>query len=248
MAKISIGGTGTVDDKNKQTTTTTTTTTTGNGIKPNLPTLPAGNKDSVMTNTDGGGAAVPKTETPVTPATGGGTGTKAETPTTTVTVGSGSYTPLASTKTEETVTETGPAASEKAETALADLRNQYSERLRGQYDYAADKMKAERDEALRENWILQQQAEAALPEQMAARGITGGATETSLANLIAKYQGNRNDIRGNYMTEMGDLAQSHNEKQAEAERSYNEQWLDYLMYLAKLEEEHKKNLELAKIK
>ena len=247
MAKITIGGTGTVDDKNKQ--PTTTTTTTGNGIKPNLPTLPAGNKDSVMTNTDGGGAAVPKTETPAAPATGGGTGTKTETPTTTVTFGTGSYRPATTTTTTQQAQQNTVNQAEKnAETALADLKNQYSERLRSQYDYAADKMKAERDEALRENWVLQQQAEAALPEQMAARGVTGGATETSLANLIAKYQGNRNDIRGNYMNEMGDLAQSHNEKQAEVDRSYNEQWIDYLMYLAKLEEEHKKNMELAAAK
>ena len=77
-------------------------------------------------------------------------------------------------------------------------------------------MRAERDEALRENYILQQQAEAALPEQMAARGINGGAAETTLADLRARYQGNRNDIRGDYMSEMGTLNQEQIMQQAEA--------------------------------
>ena len=141
-------------------------------------------------------------------------------------------------------TPAGPSAQQQAETAHADLRNQYASQIRNQSDYAADKMKAERDEALRENWILQQQAEAALPEQMAARGVNGGATETTLANLRAQYQGNRNDIRGGYMEEMGDLAQSHNQQQAEGNRSYNERWLDYLMDLAKMDEQYKRDLAL----
>lgn len=126
----------------------------------------------------------------------------------------------------------------QAETSIADLRNKYSQQLRSQYEYAADKMKAERDEALRENWILEQQAEAALPEQMAARGITGGAAETTLAQLKARYQGNRNDIRGDYMEELGDLSMEQNAQQAEAEKSYNDRWLEYLLSLA---EKEKKN-------
>ena len=121
---------------------------------------------------------------------------------------------------------------ERAETALADLKNKYSKNLQEQYDYSAQKLKNERDEALRENWILQQQAEAALPEQMAASGMNGGATETSLAALKAHYQGDRNNIRGNYMNNLGDLSQQAQSDRAEAERSYNEQWLQYLLSLA----------------
>ena len=121
---------------------------------------------------------------------------------------------------------------ERAETALADLKNKYSKNLQEQYGYSAQKLKNERDEALRENWILQQQAEAALPEQMAASGLNGGASETSLAALKARYQGDRNNIRGNYMNNLGDLSQQAQSDRAEAERSYNEQWLQYLLSLA----------------
>lgn len=121
---------------------------------------------------------------------------------------------------------------ERAETALADLKNKYSKNLQEQYDYSAQKLKNERDEALRENWILQQQAEAALPEQMAASGLNGGASETSLAALRARYQGDRNNIRGNYMNNLGDLSQQAQSDRAEVERSYNEQWIQYLLSLA----------------
>lgn len=138
----------------------------------------------------------------------------------------------------------GPTAQQQAETSLAQLREDYAKALRDQYNYSADRMKTERDEALRENWVLQQQAEAALPEQLAARGINGGAAETTLANLRAQYQGNRNDIRGGYMDEMGDLAQSHSQMQAEGQRSYNERWLEYLMDLARMDEQYKKDVAL----
>lgn len=135
-------------------------------------------------------------------------------------------------------------AQAKAETSLADLKNKYSQNLREQYDYSAEKLKNERDEALRENWILQQQAEAALPEQMAAAGINGGASETSLAALRARYQGDRNNIRGNYMNNLGDLTQQNQAERAEAERSYNERWADYLLSLAQMGKQHQYNKEL----
>lgn len=130
-------------------------------------------------------------------------------------------------------------AEQKAETSLSDLMNRYSAELREDYNYSANKMKEERDAALRENYILQQQAKAALPEQMAAAGINGGARETSLADLIARYQGNRNDIQKEYMSSLGDLAQEHQNKQTENAKSYNDRWLEYLLSLAEMENQKK---------
>ena len=123
----------------------------------------------------------------------------------------------------------------KAETALLDLKNDYIKTLQDQYNYSADKLKAEKDAAMRENWILQQQAEANLPERLAAGGINGGATETSLAALRAQYQGNRNDIQSGYMDNLGELEQKRIAGTAEAEKSYNERWLEYLLSLAQAE-------------
>lgn len=126
-----------------------------------------------------------------------------------------------------------PSPREEAETSVQELRNRYSERIRENFDMAAKKLRAERDNALRENWILQQQEEAALPEQIAASGINGGAFATSLAALKAKFQENRNDIQSDYMDNLGELQQKQSEEQAENEDKYNRQWLEYLLSLAK---------------
>ena len=127
----------------------------------------------------------------------------------------------------------------EAEVAIEDLRNKYSAKVREQFENSAQKLRKERDDALRENWVLQQQAEAALPEQMAAAGINGGVSETTLANLRAKYQGNRNDIQNGYEENLGELAGKNMENSSEAEKSYNEKWLEYLLSLAQMEEKYK---------
>lgn len=136
-------------------------------------------------------------------------------------------------------------AEKKAEVSIEELRNKYSERTRAQYEQKAKKLRAERDEALRENWVLQQQAEAALPEQLAAAGLNGGAAETTLAALKARYQGNRNDIRSGYMDNLGGISEEFAAQQAETEREYNEKWIDYLLSLAKSEKEFEQKKALA---
>lgn len=131
------------------------------------------------------------------------------------------------------------SAEEKAETAIAELRNRYSEKVREQYESEAKKLREERDAALRENWILQQRAEAALPEQLAAAGINGGATETGLANLRAQYQGNRNDIRSGYLDNLGEAGNESRKEILENERDFNKEWLEYLLGLAEKEAEER---------
>ena len=177
--------------------------------------------------------------TPATPAAGGNTGagvTDSGKTTTSISSLLSSYTGGNNTANKETVT-----AEQNAKTSLEELRNDYSNILRDQYNYSAERLKKERDDALRENWILQQQAEAALPEQMAASGINGGANATSLANLRAQYQGNRNDIQSGYMDNLTDLNREQILEQAETQKDYNDRWLEYLMSLAEMEAQGKYN-------
>lgn len=137
-----------------------------------------------------------------------------------------------------------PDPETRAETAIADLHDRYAAKLREQYDFSMGRLRDERDEALRENWILNQQAKAALPEQLAAAGINGGASETTVANLDAQYQQGRNDIRGDYMEEMAKAVENQSEKLSESAENYNEKWIEYLLSLAKMEEEYEKKAEL----
>ena len=140
---------------------------------------------------------------------------------------------------EEKKKEEQPKAEEKAETAIAELRNRYAEKVREQYESEAKKLREERDSALRENWILQQQAEANLPEKLAAEGINGGATETEISKIRAEYQGNRNDIQGDYSENLNELGSESRKELFENEKDFNKEWLEYLLGIAKAEETEK---------
>lgn len=256
MAGINISGTGQEDKKNPVKYPTTSTgaqgsTVTGTnvfgGAVPNRVGALASQKPATEPP-----AETPATEQPKNPggSTGGtGAGSNISTGTNTgagnVSSGKGNLDSLKNwiggifnnqNKTETEAQEI-VSAEKRAETNIADLKNSYAQRLRDDYDYSTNMLRQERDNALRENWILQQQAEAALPEQMAAAGINGGASETTLADLRARYEGNRNDIRGNYMDEASKLSQQNAAAQAEAQQGYNEKWLEYLLSLARAEEQ-----------
>ncbi len=132
-------------------------------------------------------------------------------------------------------TPAAPSNEDQVKTTLADLKNQYQTNLQGGYDYAANKLKAERDADLREQYIANRQEETALPEKLARYGINGGATETTLADLKARYQNGRNATRQNYLTNLADLGQNYMTQNADAARSYDDRWLDYLLDKAETE-------------
>ena len=135
--------------------------------------------------------------------------------------------------------------------------------LRSDYNYTTGKLKAERDDALREQYIKGRQATAALPEQLARYGINGGAVETTLANLMAQYQSGRNDTRKNYLGKLAELANGYNKSAAErataydqnladlqkayidnkanADNRYDELWIQYLLDQAATEKATKAN-------
>lgn len=139
----------------------------------------------------------------------------------------GGFSYLFPVKEKEAVSES-PSAESGILTALKELKDQYAEELRRGYDYAAEKLKAERDDNLREQYIKNRQEIAALPEELALRGINGGGTETTLANLKALYQNERGKARKTYSDKLGELSEKTQEKKAEGLRSYDSKWLDYL--------------------
>lgn len=114
-------------------------------------------------------------------------------------------------------------------TAISELKDRYADSLRQSYDISAERLKNERDEALREQYIKEQMAQAALPEQLAKFGINGGAAETTLADLMARYQNERRAARKEYRDGLFDLERSLSEKAADASHKYDEKWLDYFI-------------------
>ena len=86
------------------------------------------------------------------------------------------------------------------------------------------------------------QERAQLPERLAKQGVTGGASETTLANLIANYEGQRNDIRENQQNNLSDLGMNYMNSTAQNEQSYGQQWLQHLLSLAEDEENFKRQV------
>lgn len=131
---------------------------------------------------------------------------------------------------------TAAGANESAARATIDeLKKRYRTNLAGDYGYSADRLAQEKAAGLREQAIAERQAESALPERMARAGINGGGAATTLANLKAGYQSGRNDIRNNYMSSLAQLGQQYGQSAAEADRSLDQSWLDYLLTKAQAE-------------
>lgn len=122
-----------------------------------------------------------------------------------------------------------------AQATIDGLKNSYRSSLASDYNFSAGQLANEKTAALREQAIAERQAESALPERMAVQGINGGGVGTTLASLKAGYQSGRNDIRSNYMTNLAQLGQQYGQNAAEADRSLDQSWLDYLLTKAQAE-------------
>ncbi len=114
-------------------------------------------------------------------------------------------------------------------TAISELKDRYTDLLQQNFDISAKRLRNERDEELREQYIKEQQNKAALSEQLAKFGINGGAAETTLAELMARYQNARGAARENYRDGLFELEQNLSEKAADLSQKFDEKWLDYLI-------------------
>lgn len=89
-------------------------------------------------------------------------------------------------------------------------------------------LQQERESALRQAYIGQQQALAQLPEQLATAGINGGAAESSLVRLNRAYGSKRADIGGQYAKASGELQVQQAAAAADAAAQAAQNRIDYL--------------------
>lgn len=75
------------------------------------------------------------------------------------------------------------------------------------YDASLANLNAATDSSLRQAYIKHMQDEKNLPQQMQAYGISGGATETNLANLKNAYGTNRTNIQAENLAQQRMLEQ-----------------------------------------
>ena len=129
----------------------------------------------------------------------------------------------------------GSSGENAAANTINDLKNRYRGSLAADYSFGAQQLADEKANSLREQAIAERQAESALPERMARAGVNGGAAGSTLAALKASYQSGRNDIRKNYITSLGELAQKYNQSAANTENELDKSWLDDLLTKAQAE-------------
>ena len=93
--------------------------------------------------------------------------------------------------------------------------------LRSQYDTSQNTLEEQRRRALQEAYIQRMMEQKSLSDTLADYGLSGGATESVLSNLLNNYRGNRNSIENNATVALRDLLEKYNSNVASARERYN---------------------------
>lgn len=137
------------------------------------------------------------------------------------------------------------------EQSLRDAYNNQVSALDAQRNATEKKLTDTRDESLRQAYITKMQSQRDMPSLMAAQGLGGGATETSIANMLRSYQSGRNaankqysgdltTLEANYATNKNTLGSDLNTKLADLQAAKRAEALSLAQFAyqaAKAEEE-----------
>lgn len=98
--------------------------------------------------------------------------------------------------------------------------------LKRNYEYGADVARDDAAESLREAYINHMMNKRNIGQNLAAMGINGGATESTLANLYNQYGNSRNGINKTTADNIRALLEAYNNNTASANQLYNSQYAD----------------------
>ncbi len=129
--------------------------------------------------------------------------------------------------------------------AATDLANQGALDI---YNSGRAELNANIENQLRELYIARMMADKALPVQMAAQGINGGAAESTLAGNRNQYQTNRNTLYQDANAKLADLLKTYNTSVNNNEQNLAQQMADLRMKLAIMEAQAKYDKELARMR
>lgn len=83
--------------------------------------------------------------------------------------------------------------------------------------YSTNQVNDATDKALQQAYINKMMTLRNLPQTMAAQGLTGGASESTMAGLYNNYSDARNDLEGERVSQIGALQQAYNNNMAQLE-------------------------------
>lgn len=97
--------------------------------------------------------------------------------------------------------------------AAENYRNIYNsgvDTLRGSYNNSQNRINDDAKKSLQEAYINKMLSQKNLAQQLAAQGISGGASESAVAGLINNYGNSRNGITRDWNNNLTDLEQTYN--------------------------------------
>ena len=116
------------------------------------------------------------------------------------------------------------------------------------YNSGKAELNANIENQLRELYIARMMADRALPVQMSAQGINGGAAESTIAGNRNQYQSNRNALYQDANAKLADLLNTYNTSVNSNEQSLAQQMANLKMQLAIMEAQAKYDKELARMR
>jgi hypothetical protein len=115
--------------------------------------------------------------------------------------------------------------------SLAALRSNLDatlERLKNQYDYSSGVVNDDAAKSLREAYVNYMLNRKNLNQNLSAAGLSGGATESTNANMYNNYGNSRNGINQQLADNLAQLLNEYQNNASTAQQAYNSQYADVM--------------------
>jgi hypothetical protein len=94
--------------------------------------------------------------------------------------------------------------------------------LRSAKKKSTNELNVDSEKALREAYVTKMQNQRDLNQRLAAMGLNGGSTETTMARLANQYGNSRTDINNSRNRSLADINQTYSNNLAAALQAYNQ--------------------------
>lgn len=105
--------------------------------------------------------------------------------------------------------------------SLSNNLNETRNQLANQYNRSKQNIADDAAASLKQAYINKLQSERNLGQQMSAQGLTGGATETTMANMLNNYGNARNEINTTQNRNLSNLEGNYSDNLSQAMQAYN---------------------------
>lgn len=105
--------------------------------------------------------------------------------------------------------------------SLSSNLNETKNQLSNQYNRSKQNIVDDASASLKQAYINKLKNERNLGQQMSAMGLTGGATETTLANMLNNYGNARNEINTTQNRNLSNLEGNYSDNMSQAMQAYN---------------------------